>query len=68
MGAEMSAPTNDRALREQGAAQFNSDIVTRNSTGTAPRIKALIVAAAVWGFIPANCATWLLLRLGLVSE
>jgi hypothetical protein len=32
------------------------------------RIKRTVVALALWGFLPAGFASWLLLRLALVSE
>lgn len=39
-----------------------------NHTPIASRIKAAIVALAVWGLIPAGLATWLLRRLHLGAE
>ena len=38
---------------------------TRNSTGLASRIKAVIVKLALWGLLPVGVADWIIQRGGL---
>jgi len=63
-----AGPTNDYA---QGAgnpkgAQINAS--QANDTPIRGRIKAAIVALAVWGLIPPGLATWIIQRGGLRHE
>jgi hypothetical protein len=61
-------PTKGNARLQPGAD--TSDNYT-NDTADAyikQSAKRLIVRAAVWGLIPSNFASWLLLLLGLISE
>lgn len=41
-------------------ATLKTSIHTRNSTGLAVRIKAVIVALALWGLLPVAVAVWLI--------
>ena len=60
--------TKENARRQPGADISNNYPNDTAEAGIRQFAKRLIVGAAVWGLIPSNFASWLLLRLGLVSE
>ena len=60
---------NENARRQPGAD--TAETYTAKDTagrGIRQQAKRTIVALALWGFLPAGFASWLLLRLGRVAE
>jgi len=64
----MKLSTRENAQRELGGDTSNICVNHTAGTGIKQSTKRLIVSAALWGLIPASFASWLLFRLGLVSE
>ena len=67
----MSTPEMRKAAAGGQAAFLNTSNDTAKDTespGIKQRAKRAIVRLALWGFLPASFAFWLLLRLGLVAE
>ena len=46
--------------RNGGDRATQKTLYSRNHTSIASRVKALIVGAVCWGFIPANFAVWII--------
>lgn len=61
-------PVKENPLREQGAYATNHTANYTRPGSIKQSAKRLIVRAALWGALPTGVASWLLHRLGLVSE
>ena len=68
MGAEVTAARIENARRQPGANTSNSRRDHTADAGIKQLARRLIVGAAVSGLFPAAFGSWLLRRLGLVSE